>query len=478
MSDIDTIGSERQRELWLRLEAHDFGTAGCTLTFARRLAREHGWSDAYAIGAIHEYKRFCFLAAVAGHAVTPSDAVDEVWHQHLTYSRDYWRRFCPDVLGMDLHHEPTRGGRDQSRLHYAQYAETLASYQRWFGPPPADYWPDAQTQTASPARYRRIDLSRHWMLRRPSLRRIDWRRAAAAAALLSVAPLLQALPLNPLDFDGPTFLLLYFALAAVCVGIAVFARRHFRGSADAPRGAALDTWSAAYLAGGAERVVDAGVATLLAGGQARWDPKKRRLDVSHPHQIKDYPLDEIARAAAAERHTPRIVRRVRKQLARIRDSLVARRLLLDPRSRWLMALSSALPFALLTVFGIMKIQVGLQRDRPVEFLVLLALLTGVATLVLLAYRPERSRAGDAVLREMNVRHAHARRAPRDGDIGLAVALAGTAVLAGTAYAGFHESRASQGSSSSSTDSSSDSGCSSDGGSSCSSGCGGCGGGGD
>ncbi len=45
-----------------------------------------------------EYRRFAFLAATAGHPVTPSDAVDQAWHLHLTYSRDYWDRFCP-LLG-------------------------------------------------------------------------------------------------------------------------------------------------------------------------------------------------------------------------------------------------------------------------------------------------------------------------------------------------------------------------------------------
>lgn len=475
---VDTVWSERQRELWQRLEAHDFGTTGCALTFERRLAREHGWNDAYALGAIREYKRFCFLATVAGHTVTPSDAVDEVWHQHLTYSRDYWQHFCPDVLGTPLHHEPTRGGRDQSRLHYAQYAETLASYQRWFGPPPVDYWPDARTQTANPARYRRVDVARHWMLPRPAWRRLSWRRIAVAAVLLPIAPLLQALPPNPLDFDGPTFLALYIGLAAVCAGIVVWARRQFGGNPGHPQDTSLDTWSAAYLAGGAERVVDAGIATLLASGQARWDTKQRRLEVTGRPQAGGYPLDDIARAAAVEKRTPRIARRLGRQLQRIRDPLLARKLLLDARSRWLMGLCSAVPFALLTGLGVMKILVGLQRDRPVGFLVLLTLLTGIAALVLLAWRPERSRAGDAVLRAMNHRHAHARRAPRDGDIGLAVALAGTAVLAGTAYAGFHESRASSGGGTSSTDSSDGSCSSSDGGSSCSSGCGGCGGGGD
>ena len=34
-------------------------------------------------GAIEEYRKFVFLALVAGHQITPSDQVDQVWHLHL-----------------------------------------------------------------------------------------------------------------------------------------------------------------------------------------------------------------------------------------------------------------------------------------------------------------------------------------------------------------------------------------------------------
>ena len=110
--------------------------------FAARLARENGWSAAHAARVIEEYKRFCFLAATAGHAVTPSHAVDQAWHLHLTYSRDYWERFCPAVLGRALHHDPTHGGPVERHRHFRQYAETLKSYERAFGQgAPEDFWP-------------------------------------------------------------------------------------------------------------------------------------------------------------------------------------------------------------------------------------------------------------------------------------------------------------------------------------------------
>lgn len=134
-------------ELWDRLEAHHIGPADAALTFAQRLARENRWSAAYAERVILEYKRFCYLArtASAGQQVTPSDAVDQAWHLHLTYSRDYWEEFCPHVLGADFHHGPTAGGSVERARYYDQYAATLSAYEAAFGEaPPSEIWPDAQ----------------------------------------------------------------------------------------------------------------------------------------------------------------------------------------------------------------------------------------------------------------------------------------------------------------------------------------------
>lgn len=132
-------------DLWQRLVAYEIGPSDASLSFPRRLARENRWSEAFTGRVLHEYKRFCYLAVAAGHEVTPSDAVDQAWHLHLTYSRDYWERFCPEVLGTPLHHGPTAGGTVERDRYYRQYAETLKAYEDAFGePPPADIWPDAR----------------------------------------------------------------------------------------------------------------------------------------------------------------------------------------------------------------------------------------------------------------------------------------------------------------------------------------------
>ena len=143
--------------VWVALSRHHIGPADAAMPFTDRLARENGWSAAHAARVVEEYRRFCFLALTAGHPVTPSDAVDQAWHLHLLYTRDYWERFCPHVLGRALHHGPTAGGPHEQHRFFAQYADTLLAYERAFGQaPPADIWPDARRRLLDDPRARRV----------------------------------------------------------------------------------------------------------------------------------------------------------------------------------------------------------------------------------------------------------------------------------------------------------------------------------
>lgn len=136
---MDTL----QAELYNRIDNFNLDMAGTQLTFSQRLARENQWTKRYALRVIEEYKKFTFLAMVAGHTVTPSKQVGAVWHLHLTYSQSYWQDFCPNILGRPLHHEPTQGGEIESQKIREWYGKTLASYRTWFDEkPPSDIWPD------------------------------------------------------------------------------------------------------------------------------------------------------------------------------------------------------------------------------------------------------------------------------------------------------------------------------------------------
>lgn len=177
--------------VWTALSRYQIGPEDAQLGFAARLARENGWSLAEADRVLEEYKRFCFLAVTADHPVTPSDQVDQVWHLHLTYTRDYWERFCPQVLGRPLHHGPTAGGREEGHRYFTQYAETLRSYERVFGTPPADLWPDAGRRLLEDHKARRVHPRDAFILpRRPF--RIALPVAFAAVFLLALWAFLRS----------------------------------------------------------------------------------------------------------------------------------------------------------------------------------------------------------------------------------------------------------------------------------------------
>jgi hypothetical protein len=166
--------------VWEALSRFSIGPADAELTFAARLARENGWRPAQAERVLEEYRRFCFLAVTAGHQVTPSDAVDQAWHLHLTYTRDYWERFCPAILGRPLHHGPTAGGTDEQSRYFERYARTLRSYEHAFGmSPPADLWPSAARRLIDDPRARRVHPRDGLFLPRIAL----WLLASAAAAI-------------------------------------------------------------------------------------------------------------------------------------------------------------------------------------------------------------------------------------------------------------------------------------------------------
>ncbi len=143
--------------VWHALSSYVVGPEDAELSFTGRLARENGWSEAHAARVFDEYRRFCFLAATSEEELTPSDAVDQAWHLHLTYTRDYWGRFCPDVLCLSLHHGPTAGGNTERSRFFDQYARTLFRYEQAFGAsPPADIWPDAARRLIDDPRARRV----------------------------------------------------------------------------------------------------------------------------------------------------------------------------------------------------------------------------------------------------------------------------------------------------------------------------------
>jgi hypothetical protein len=132
---------------------------------------------------ISEYKRFIYLAAISDRILTPSQAVDQAWHLHLTYTRSYWEDLCAGALGKALHHQPTEGGKAEGQKFAEAYEATLSAYRREFGAaPPVDIWPPSSIRF-QPPRQRWVDAGTHIIIPRGRFLAL----AASAGLLLSAA---------------------------------------------------------------------------------------------------------------------------------------------------------------------------------------------------------------------------------------------------------------------------------------------------
>lgn len=498
----ENVWTAPRRALWQRLHQYDFGGEHHE-AFLTRVAHACQTTREGAQAALEEYRRFCFLAIAAGHPVTPSELIDQVWHAHMTDTRDYWQRFCPQVLEQSLHHAPSLGGVQEQERHQQQYRETWISYERFFGDPPAAQWPypslsrAAQVATPEPQSGRRTPLRfvTPWTSPPRGVDRWVWIWGVFCAAAYARGAWVSA-SFDPLQWRGDQFLVFYIAAIGCVFTLGGALERRVRGANRRGSVKGEDPVELGFLADGTERAADVAIVELL-------DRDALRLDFAGHAR-------DAARSGAWLRANPDGGEQTLPESLREAMWIVQRRQNLDDalgalkqhyaglgehlqRKGWWMSSGQALsarlvgtlPIVALVGFGLGKIFIGVGRGKPVGFLVVLTAFASVLALVRWAYAKRRSRAGDWVLHDAD-RALSKRRESSDADTGARVALMGTAGLLDSALVDYHTLRtpvssSSDGSSSSgSCSSSSNSGGSSDsGGSSCgSSGCGGCGGGGD
>jgi len=486
--------------LWGKLEDLQLDHNHAVFDFSARLSKENGWPREFTARVIREYKRFLLLAMHAGHPVTPSVAVDQVWHLHLVYTRSYWQVLCGQILGRPLHHEPTRGGALEGRRYRDQYQRTLESYERLFGEqPPADIWTGVE-QRFQPEVLRWVDVSRNWTLPRPQwLRRVSARQVAPAAALLVVALLLAGCDdLSVLDYRGGDFLVFYACGFGIALLASLVLAKVSAGLLSTPpRGEPLrEPYLIAALGGGPQRVADAALAALFSRGMLEVHPQgrthvMRRAAGGTTGRV--HPVEERLLGAL-----PQDLRSVRKVLApaaeKLRTDLETAGFMLRSGQRTQIQLIAAVPLLLMMVVGVLKVVAGMERAKPVGFLVLGLLLTLLVMAVLLSKITRRTPAGQrewSRLRQPAAKAPHltAATASSGQDTGsmaaMAVALAGTCALADAGYAPLYQALAARTSAASAgcgTSGCGASGCSDggagDGGGDGGGGCGGCGGGGD
>ena len=128
-------------KLWINIDTFKIDDEKSVIKFSDKLAKENNWTHAFALRTINEYKRFIYLCCISPTGASPSDIVDKVWHLHLTYTMNYWIEFCPNILGRELHHFPSKGGIAEKEKHSNWYNNTIELYIQTFGEiPPSDIW--------------------------------------------------------------------------------------------------------------------------------------------------------------------------------------------------------------------------------------------------------------------------------------------------------------------------------------------------
>lgn len=494
-----------QQGLWERIVAHRLDDSSARLTFTARLARENGWTIGHALRVVHEYRRFIFLARTAAHQVTPSEEVDQAWHLHLVYTRDYWDILCHDVLGGPLHHGPTRGGAHECDRFDDQYRRTLSTYAEVFDEtPPADIWPPAERRFGIDLEWRRVNLSRHWVIPKPiglaeRPRPEGWGGARLAA--LAGVPLVALGVSNPLDLTAGPFLALFMTLATAAIVAGFILRQSFQPVGD-PMVTASDVepLELALLANdGRLRFAATGLAILcpLPPAEERVDavdPAKPLVILRAPPPGSSSLLASLHGRLAAIGAAPAIdAVKAAMEMAdeEAEKRLVDRGLLVGPwwgtSAPWI----ALVPVAATLVLGIAKIIVGSARGKPVGFLVIGCLVLACVSVLTIGWKPRRTKQGNDILREARKRFREsgqedAWRANHGAVdcLPLAVAVLGTLALSGSAHASLYSAVRAM------SDSGSGAGCGSsgvvagdgggggdgDGGGGCG-GCGGCGGGG-
>lgn len=437
--------------LWDRIRKFPIDRDDATLTFTARLARENGWTRAYAKRVVEEYKRFMFLTVTAGQIVTPSEDVDHAWHLHLTYTRSYWIDFCQDVLGRKVHHDPTRGFEEQAQF-IELYQRTLDSYRRAFDcEPPADIWPNAETRFGEDLHGRWVNVDRNWVIPKPQFLRRHASHLGISCAV--VAPSILAV-LNPFDFNGPQFLLFYGTLFFAALILAIVFRKTLTYEHEPSAEHPLSAGEAAFLIGGTQRAIEATVAGLIESGAVTvqkvekkvlgvFSTTERRLVAGEGKPIIEGPLEQAIYTVASQpdgASATDIGKAAGTALPELRESLTRQGLVGESAWQTPSHYIPGLIMASIALVGAIKIVVGLSRDKPVVFLVLATIATILAAVVFMV-RKRVTTAGKAVVEQMKARHASLASMSKEPavamtptDVALAVALFGATTLAIGPYA--------------------------------------------
>ncbi|HEX6429775.1 MAG TPA: hypothetical protein VF008_18910 [Niastella sp.] len=210
---------EEHSSLWIAIQQFPLDDPNAEITFSHKLSAKQNWSPTFTERVVEEYRKFIFLCCISPNGASPSQAVDEAWHLHLTYTKSYWIDLCKNTLNKDIHHHPSQGGDEEDHKHRDWYSETLINYQSVFGSlPPDDIWPpprEIESHLPEPA----------WVVQNQNI---------ALVIMLLTLPLIVSAYLHrvlfPFALTGPQFLGFFPLLTLSCI-ICYIILQHDKGRA-------------------------------------------------------------------------------------------------------------------------------------------------------------------------------------------------------------------------------------------------------
>lgn len=129
--------------------------------FIQRIMKENRWSLEYTLRVIDEYKKFIYLGLIS--PVEPSYEIDQVWHTHILYTKDYMK-MCK-MLNIDYFHHNPKSKKDKYNKNFDGYQLTKELYLQMYEIlPPKDIWTNWK-----PSNYIYIDTKTHHIIKKDNI---------------------------------------------------------------------------------------------------------------------------------------------------------------------------------------------------------------------------------------------------------------------------------------------------------------------
>lgn len=216
--------------------------------------------------------------------------------------------------------------------------------------------------------------------------------------------------MNPFDLRGPEFLRLFFYVSALMLVAAAWVRWRLRvpgGELPEKETEELEPYEVAYLEGGDKGVAKAALSRLVHEQQVEFDFETDQLkqrtvmgkldpvDAAMYRAVKPEPRETLEAAAGS---CAAVIAPIRRRLQHLG--------LVMSDDKAVMALS--IPMMMMSgvlILGVIKIAVGLSRDRPVTILVAACVVVLLLSLFACGRPIHRSRRGDLVLAKLRDKNA-------------------------------------------------------------------------